>query len=216
MPPLLDSDETIFLTFDIAFNPSLLMLNRKKAYLTNKRLIIETKPETPIPFFSIKDLKLSPFQNTGKIIELDYGQKTKLNVIYWGGSNNEKTITLFDWLNGVKGKKKMPDEIVEKIKKDSKDFVKSYSIFGMKTDFSKPYTWLSIIVLIIGTVFGGAIGVGMALIIVIYISKIWSRENYPVYKKWLYTIATIILGFVVYIILAVVLVVLFKLLFNRI
>jgi len=202
MDTSLERDEQVILFFNVAFNPGLFKINKKKACLTNKRLIVYTKPETSVYFSSINDIDLLDWQGSGKIIELDCGQKISFNVIYAGGTNNEKTVVLFNWLKDLKGQREMPEYLVTRIKSESHDFYKNYSIFGVKLDMSKPHSWLAAGVLLLGILFGGALGAGISFLLATFIMKVGSNEDYSGQKKWAYIIASLIGGAIIYLLLA--------------
>jgi hypothetical protein len=203
MAPIIESGEEILLTFDVGYNPGIIKSNKTKAHLTTRRLIFETKPVTSIYFSSIVDLKLSSWQGTGKIIEVN-GKKVRFYVIFAGGGSNDKTVDLFNWLDGIKAQKEMPADIKARIIDGAKDFKKGYKLFGKKFDVSNPYSLLALLVLSAGILGGGAIGAGVAFLVSAFIVSTGGRADYSTAKKLSYTAASIIAGVVVFSVLALV------------
>ncbi|MDD5111716.1 MAG: hypothetical protein PHG85_04175 [Candidatus Altiarchaeota archaeon] len=202
MAPVLGYGEDLLLTFTVAYNPGFLKPNKRTAYLTNSRLILQAKPYVSIPFSSITGLKLSDWGDKVKMIEMYYGQKAKFYVVHAGRSNNEKTGLLFGWLREAQGKPEMPKGVVYEVKHASNDFYNKYSVFGHGFDMSNRYAYLAVGIFVIGKALGGDIGGGIALSVSEFIMGVGSSTDISPAKRGALIVVVITLGIIVALIIA--------------
>jgi len=202
---ILDEGEEILVEFKVAFNPGIARLNKHDALLTSKRLIVKTRPTpTSIPFKDILKVELSKWQATGKIITIKDSTESTIGVIHYGGTHNIKTEMLYNWIHSLVKPDKSMEKILEDIKSQRKSFKKT-DLFGVDIDYKKPHTIIAGMIILISLIAGGALGAGVGFLIASYMLKTGNIQDISTSIKWGKMLAAIVVGVIIYLLLAVVL-----------
>ena len=197
--------EKLLLNFDVAFNPGLVSKNKCNAFLTTRRLVVLRKGmERSFPLSGLK-VHLKSWQGTGKIIELDGLESASIVVHYSGSCNNDRTEKVYNWLDSLTKDTSDKKALYEEIKSMQKSF-KGFSINPwLGLDYKNPYTLSAIGIVFVSILLGGAIGAMVGFVVGEYVRRTGSNKMFSTTSKVIRVLSAIILGVVVYFVLAVIL-----------